>query len=196
MLLTSELLDAWLERWRSLGVPYVDAWQPGLSESDLAEAPIDLPPELRTWWGWRNGTRNVERNGRSGSVWMAPGLIALPLDAALARTDALRERVAAAEAHVGGSATSWLSHEQWIVLAVGATNVVASLEPSADGASAVRVVGADELLEPPRPAAPSLGTLVQWWIDAIDTEMYWWDDEDDYWGSTTPPFEQRTTGLV
>lgn len=196
-LLTEQALDGWLARWRAQDMPYVDAWQPGLSADEIAAHGVALPPELKTWWGWRNGTTNIEHDGRSGSVWMTPIFIAWPLEVALAQTAAFLDDVAHSAQASGHTLESWLLDERWIMLGGGVVRLFACLDPAPNGRSEVRAVDFEDIFEP-RPGVPSLGTLVGWWTEAIDAGLYRWDAERRRWdaGAALPPVEWRATGLV
>jgi hypothetical protein len=55
-----EALDAIEGQWVRLGAPIASHLRPGLAGQELDELAAAcgwaLPPELRTWWGWHDGT--------------------------------------------------------------------------------------------------------------------------------------------
>lgn len=199
-LLRRETLDGWLERWRARGVPYTSAWRPGLDDAAIAaierEHGVSLPPELRTWWQWRDGTDLIEAGGRRGSLWVTPGIFVMSCEDSLRTTRDLRERVRSIPEIAG----DWPYQDRWLKIG-GFGNgdmVFADLQPSPAGASEIRSAWLKDTNDEPPPSAPSLGTLVSWWTAAIDSDVYWWDDERKRWddGPEPVPEDQRVTGLV
>jgi hypothetical protein len=79
--------------WVRLGAPIVSRLRPGLSGDqldDLGERYAwDIPPELRVWWGWHDGTNQV------GHPWLQSigpaSLWFLPAERALKDTELERE---------------------------------------------------------------------------------------------------------
>jgi hypothetical protein len=114
--LSVELLEAWLARWRVAGSPLVDAWRPGLSEREITaiseEHQVRLPPELLTWWAWRDGANPVTRGERSGRLFVNPSTFSpLPLTAALEQTRDHRDLITELSRRSGvRSTTAFLSH--------------------------------------------------------------------------------------
>lgn len=188
-------------------MPWIEAWRPGLTADAIVELTQRhrlrrLPPELVVWWGWRDGTRTVTRDGRTTSVVVnASSFVAWPLEFALRQTAELRARIVDVERQVPDGPRSWITEgDRWFGignLAHGAV-VYADLEASPRGASEVRCVENDAVFDSPRQGVPSMGTLIEWWAAALDDDIHRWDPHAQQWvrGARHPPHEQRRTGLV
>lgn len=163
--LTFELLDALEERWVSGGLTdLVTHLEPGLSDARIDELTgplgIRLPPELRTWFAWRNG------GGRR--FWTVP-LDLWSLQDAVAETQRkfdlnVRVRLDPSVPEDNEFQPSWF-------LFTGADGRGAYVDTSDDGDTS-RIYWWNPEQEPVYSGVASLGRLVELAIEAWDTGWY------------------------
>jgi hypothetical protein len=179
--LDGELLAGLEARWRGLGVALLDGLRPGLPMEDmhgLAEPlGLRLPAEARTWWGWHDGVRGRVPSRMNGADWAF-----LPLESALAETAWRRESWLSP---AGADAERFWS-TSWLVLSTnmhGAAIVIDALDDSAP-ASPVRYIETEDSRSSVDPATRSMGEMVSWWLDAIDSGAHAYDASRHRWSST------------
>lgn len=189
-LLSTDLLDEYLERAAAAGVRHVDHLQPGLSDAHMdrilkiAEMDMDvaMPTEGRVLWGWRNGIPPF-------APWwdVARGSRLLSLEEAV--TAYHRSRASGYQLQNEEPGFE-LERDFWpkrFLPFLDRQNLVAMDTASAPGApSAVHQLEiydhrADAIATPD---LPSIGTLVQWWIEALDDGIWRWDATHDRWDYT------------
>lgn len=206
-MLDQQLLDRLTATWRSHGAPIEDALAPGRTveafTSDDGDLHVDLPEELRTWWGWHDG--GIEEDGRPVRPYMM-GPVLTPLSSTRSRKSWQRMLVEAAEAATdepeGTEAASrdYWWQEAWVPLfSDGAGDIVADCKLDSAGATPIRRIewGYDD--GPSPPATDSLGQLIEWWIEAIDNGLWTFDRDRGVWlpsHDNDPAVEQRYGGLI
>lgn len=173
--LTRALLDEFAERceecgdrlrWR-LAPPPSD----GEVQTRLEELGVQVPPEVRTWWGWHNGIVPGESLLIAGSA-----LRLASVDVAIQATLLQREIAESVE-------IDW--PRSWLVLLpdLGGDLVVVETDHNASTRCSPIYFVMQEGPEPQllTPQAPSIGTMVRWWIAAIDSGAYVFDHSKNRW---------------
>lgn len=164
--LTVEILDRFGETLRHAGAPLGNEIQPGLSDGEIdaigAELGVAVPSELRTLWRW--GTAPSEP--RLEDSWDINYRLELwPPSYAVSRTKEHRrdEFVSQTTIAFGGPA-----NRGWFLVEGGALHATSPV--------------IYRLIDDPDPgsAAPSLGTLVEYWARQLAERAYYYDGERWY----------------
>jgi cell wall assembly regulator SMI1 len=177
------MLDRLSEHWRRLGAPIAESLRPGLSvaEIDALVAPLGfrLPSEASVWWGWHDGTESARLSHALGN-----GIVALQLEQAVARH---RENRRIAEELIRDRLTPdaaenyWPPHWLTVGVAAGLGEVVCDCSVAEDEPTPIRLSDFEYPEESQIPLAPSLGTLVGWWLDALDSGAWSYDLASRSW---------------
>jgi cell wall assembly regulator SMI1 len=183
--------------WRAQGAPIADSLAPGLSDSELdaatTEAGLDLPGDLRRWWGWHNGAVDgVDSLGAAvGVTWY---LLSLP--------EAINERATRLswndtpdfpddEGDWEGQWAPW-----WLpVVKFDAACLFADLRAAAaDGSVPVHVWSEvpDDVFSV---IAPDWGVVVRGWAEGIEQGHFRYSTADGQWEvpGWMPPHLRRFT---
>ncbi len=176
--------------------PVVERLQPPVSPVAIAalesEFGLTLPDELRLWWEWHNGT-DVKPHERAVKASIGPLFEFLGAEEALKVTRESQEL--AREIDPDEPEVYWGS--TW--LAIGNDGRVAcDLAVNPDAPVPVLDVDYHKVAQPGAIVAKSLGEMVAWWIEALETGAWHYDDGHDRWERTyelVPP-ERDQTGLV
>jgi hypothetical protein len=179
-MLTVDQLTQLKLRWEKLGlVGVLDHLRPGLTDADmdaLAEPlGIVLPGEARVWWGWHDGTDPLGIDPIRGEEFamLAPGRIFLRLGHAVKHCQRLREVIwEGKEPH-----DSW---RQWLPLNTLEDRII--LDCAADAPA--RVFRLEFQFPARRLGLPTLGALIDAYIEAFGTGMWWLEQpghEDSRW---------------
>lgn len=198
-LLTERMLEDLRARWTEQEAPISVDLQAGLSEAEISAETqrlgLTLPIEARTWWAWHNGTTRPVTSHAIGL-----DLVYLTLQAAVTRCQ--REREGATTAVEEGLDPEDAWQHVWFPLAGGGDGAVMACDCSVeDGApTPIRYVhwdkaGSGSFI----PVAPSLGTVVSWWIEAIDAGAWHFDKLQERWAADParlPDPAMERTGLV
>jgi cell wall assembly regulator SMI1 len=195
-LLTFELLGEYETRLKGMGVPIKDVFAPGLSEPEMAAAvaalPLELSLEARVWWGWHNGILDGEGLYRG---LIAPGTYLRSLEQAIRDHD---ENRALAEERDPENGDLWWDPAWMPILSpdngttIGCDCSVAEGEPSP-----LHVVWWENPDDPgPRQAAQSLGQMVVWWLDAVDSGIWRYDPTEGRWRRDWAAVPAERNGLV
>lgn len=147
---------------------------PGLDETEMEALtdPLELriPPEGRVWWSWHNGIS-------SGTGATSEGLVRAFFLLSLAdavETYYERQRIAG---EIVGADPSELWPRNCLPFAVDGGGGVLTIDCSDPVSRSSPIVAVDWHGPRPFPRADSLGQVVTWWIDAIDTGIYEFDRE-------------------
>jgi hypothetical protein len=188
--LSIELLDELEQRWRSQGAPVADQLQPGLShaEMDALVAPLGLtlPDEPRVWWGWRNGARGAD-------LGVPVGFSHDSLQHAVERAG-FQRRIAR---EVADDDPSSMWRWSWLPWSYDISGAALVIEASDDAhVSPVSVHLIDDGSDIPV-SAPSMGTLVRWWLELFDLGICAYDRGADRWrrdaDALPPHYDHRLT---
>jgi hypothetical protein len=179
MVLDGDLLAELQERWHRLGVSLLEGLRPGLSVENMNRLTeplgLRLPLEARTWWGWHDGVRRGVPPRMNGADWAF-----LTLDSALAETAWRRELWLS----VAGGDAERFWRTRWLVLSTnmhGAAIVIDALDDSA-ATSPVRYIETEAPAgSSVEPATRSMGEMVTWWLDAIDSGAHTYDTNRRQW---------------
>ena len=169
--------------------PVIERSAPGLTDNEidrLAEPRgVRSGSELRIWWGWRNGVaaddvqKSVERE-------LGPGLEFLPLEECLELYKWCRTEFDDPE---------WSWPETWLPFMPFGRFAV---ELAGRSTSAVRDMDFHHTGHPGRVVAGSLGEVVAWWTEALESGAWKFDRERPVWRRETMLIspERDRSGLV
>jgi len=176
---TESLLTALQQRWREHGLPISRHLRPGLPDDamDSLTAPLglSLPGEARRWWGWHDG---VEVDGVTlarDRAMTGTGFGNLSLAEAVSEARARRQHAAEA----AGDEAERLWQPTWMPFAVNSGGGVAAFDCARPEVLRTPIHVIDWHRSAPNdlhgPQAPSLGLVVEWWIEAFDSGAYRYD---------------------
>jgi hypothetical protein len=190
-MLTVDQLVQLKRRWEKLGlVGVLDHLRPGLTdaEMDALTEPLGivLPDEARVWWGWHDGTDPLGIDPIRGEQFamLAPGRIFLPLGHAVRHCQMLLEAL------WEGREESHDLWRQWLPL--NTLEDPTMLDCAADAPA--RVFRLEFQFRDRRLGLPTLGALVDAYIEAFDVGAWWLEqpgDEDSRWQQDLDKIEQR-----
>jgi cell wall assembly regulator SMI1 len=184
-ILTPDLLDRLEDLWRRQQAPLVEGLQAGLPESVIdeltAELGIRLPSEARTWWQWHNGA--AAHGPLAAHRELGPGFAFLSLDEAVAlyrRMRAMFEDIWRAE---GPETIDYWWRPSWFPITERRGPVRCDCAVPDDAPTPIYWAyshdhDADGLTQP---KVESFGTLVSWWIDALERRAWHFNHETDRW---------------
>jgi SMI1 / KNR4 family (SUKH-1) len=177
---TFDLLDELAARWRAAGGPIADAVRPGLSAADAAALtePLgcSLPPEAQTWWSWRNGS-----TGNTTDYMAWPGMWLVSLEESVENSLSEWREFVSINGEEQTRERFWKPTWLPILSTSGGDHVVidcAEQETTSPVRAFDREGGGPFNFEP---RAPSIGTMITWWIEGIDAGACWWDAERRLW---------------
>lgn len=185
MMLNRDQLAELHERWRLLGAPIVERLRPGLEDEqmDALTRPLGLrlPIEARLWWGWHDGV-DVDAISFQDERLIGPHWPFVPLAEAVAECQRCRE-VSDEMLHISqGREPEWWS-PSWLPLTVDQplADLVIDCAVDEPEPTPVRRITPPEGQAMPAPSVPSIGALVDRWIEAIDRGVWirkpgrgWW----------------------
>ena len=178
------------------GAPIVQRFQSPMSLERLAAVEaylgLPLPDELKQWWGWHDGTDIKEDElAVQGSVGRIFNVVS--------STEAVefsRELRRGAEEDAPEDPDSlWAS--SWV--AIGSQGRVAcECNIRRDGPVPVLDVNYHKAAYPGAVVCHSLGKMVRWWIEALESGAWRYERERNRWERTCDliPPEREETGLV
>ena len=174
----------------------VQRFRPGAGTSDLANVERylgqPLPDELRMWWRWHDGAM-AEPHERLSRVSLGPSFNFLGTNRAIEFSQQMRKM--AFEIDPDDPNSGWASN--WV--AISSTGPVAcNAGIDLGGQAPVLDVDYHHTSEPGRAVAISLGEMVRWWIEALESGAWLYDREADSWKRRDElvPRERELTGLV
>lgn len=172
-----DLLERLEAHWRRQGVPVLKQLAPGLPASEvetaLAALGLPAPREAIIWWGWRNGLdvrpgQVIEGGGVLGPASTVP----FRLDRAVQAYHENRE--------LGLENDEWRPEWfPWVETLAGEAFMIECTEAARE-TSPVRKAdweagNFDVVL------APSMTTVVSWWVEALDEGYLRYDAADRLW---------------
>jgi hypothetical protein len=194
--LTADLLETLETGWARQSAPVMEHLRPGLSPERIDDltAPLGLrlPVEARIWWGWHDGV-DVRLGPRTE---LGPSLPFLPLEAAIDLCLLLRDQAA----HVWGERADYWWRTSWFPITerLGAIRCECGVEEGAP----TPIFWADSHDHDANgltiPKLESLGSLVAWWGEALETGAWRYDHKNHRWKrdpERLPP-DRRGSGLV
>jgi hypothetical protein len=168
----------------------VDHFRPGLTDAQMdqlgASAGLVLPVEARRWYGWHDGAEGAHQAlNRSIGGWRP-----LPLAVALAHGEQTRRILrrtleTAPPEHRWDLDWQWAAH--WLPFAIPGHGAALGLECGVrvDEPSPVYYVEwANPVEGPPSPDAPSLGALIDRWLQAMESGSWRFDTATQSWLTT------------
>ena len=167
--LSSELLNRLEQTWVEQHAPLASHLRPGLTDTQMDDitAPLGvlLPPEARLWWGWHDG---VDAPGPYRLWATGAGQYLLSLQESVA--EALFQR-SLQDALTDPNSTA-PTVDLWRLTRVPAIDSMSGSLIAIDTAdrgplSPVYWKDRDGNSSRP-PVVPSLGTMISWWIDALE----------------------------
>lgn len=176
ILLTAEVLASFEERLREHAPSLLERLAPGLEEPEMerlvARFDLELTSELRRWWGWRNGIPRTEIEYKTERS-LGHNQVLIPL----AEAGEMRVRWCARELELSGS-VDW--EAGWLPIGEASDFIVGDCSVARDAPTPILLL--DGMSENPRaPRARSLGELVSWWIEAIDSGAWTYRDRVAGW---------------
>jgi cell wall assembly regulator SMI1 len=184
--LTVPLLEELKRRWQRQRAPLLARLRPGLSSDamDALTEPLGLhvPSEARTWWGWHDGAVS---DGRSDSQVMG-GQNYRFISLHEAVTECLENRQGAKVAVAGTALEAEVMwSRRWLPIvgtnAHGGLLVVDGTDPNAHATPVYYSEPAEPAAPDDMPDTPTLGQVVQWWIEAMDDGAFVYDAEAGCW---------------
>ncbi|MEK6273699.1 MAG: SMI1/KNR4 family protein [Actinomycetota bacterium] len=195
-MLTLDLLEELKTGWARQRAPVVDHLRPGLSPERIDEltAPLGLrlPVEARTWWEWHDGV-DVTLGIHSE---LGPSVPFLPLGNAAELCRLLREQ---AGKTWGDQADHWW-RPGWFPITERSRGDQMGLRVEEGAPTPIfwadsHDYDADGLANP---KVDSFGTMVTWWIEALDSGAWRYDAGAGRWErrSELLPSEREVSRLV
>jgi cell wall assembly regulator SMI1 len=176
--------------------PIVQRFQPSVSSEALAAVEsyfgLSLPDELRQWWEWHDGA-DVKGHERAAKASIGPMFEFLGSEKALKATRKSRE--IAVDIDPEEPETYWGS--TWLAIGTGG-RIACDIAIDSDAPVPILNVNYHHVDIPGTVSARSFGEMVKWWIEALESGAWWYDDEHDWWErceELIPP-ERDRTGLV
>ncbi len=181
--LDEELLAEYEEKLRQQGVP-VNDWDcagiPPQEQHEIIDAlGLRLPAEAQTWWSWHNGCP-----GYGLSKLAAPiGEKLLTVNDAV---DIYREYRDIVERHAEPDVPELANPDDrwnpaWLPITGRQTPIVIDCADPDSAITPLRRINLEYVQESKEVAAASLGQMIVWWIDAIDSGAWRWDREAERW---------------
>jgi cell wall assembly regulator SMI1 len=184
-LLDEDQLRRFATLLRERAVP-LDEWtRPGLNDTDIdatiSPLGLRLPREARIWWHWRDGTIHRGRRKLPG-----PWREALSLQGAVDRYRELRQIARDTASDWPQNDPDLLWHPSWLPIIGTAQPTALDCSVSVDAPTPVVHVDwadLDRSLQPrfSVPRASSLGEMVDWWIMALEADIWYWNEADGWW---------------
>lgn len=196
-LLTADLIGRYERCLEGSGVPLVEFAEPGLSDAEMASLveplPLALSTEAKSWWSWQNGSVPGMGPGR-GQV--APGVYLVSLERAV--SDYHENRLLAEERSEEGSPDSWWDPE-WIPILSPENGTTIGCDCSVPPGSPSPLYVVWWKLpdhDGPQRATGSLGQMVEWWIEAINTGIWQYDRDAHRWHRDYRAVPRDREGIV
>lgn len=152
---------------------------------DAAENDLGFPlsEEVRDWFAWSNGYRDLTSNGRSWFLW--PNMFgSISLEDAVQEHRESRKSSAEATASAQGS-VRWDFGPNWIHLtAPRKYSVVANCTEAKVDRTTPSGLHYLDIMEPEewhRTAVPSIAELAQTWLQLIRSGAIWFNADDSTW---------------
>ncbi|HXE44086.1 MAG TPA: hypothetical protein VN635_02700 [Conexibacter sp.] len=194
-MLNEQLLDRLSATWHAHAVPGEEALAPGREvdsfTTDDGALHVELPAELRRWWGWHDGCAEDWQGTRP----IAPSLRLM----SSAQSQAWWQRSMQLAKDAAGPAPAgtpladpdywWRS--SWVPLfSDGSGYLVGDCALGGpDVAPIRRIEWGPDLDEVARPRTESFGQLVEWWIEALELGLWTYDREKKKW--TSAPWDKQ-----
>jgi len=165
---------------------------PGAFAAIESEFGLRCPNELKLWWEWHNGT-NVKPHEKASKASIGPLFEFLGAEEALNVTR--DSRALAQEIDPDEPEIYW--GQFWLALGTDG-RVACDLARDPDSPVTILDVDYHKASHPGAAVAQSLGEMVRWWIEALESGAWSYDLEHDRWQriyELIPP-ERDQTGLV
>jgi hypothetical protein len=177
--LSTEQLAHLEELLKECEAPVVPRLQPPASPKALAAVEehlgLPLPLEVRQWWGWHDGT-DIKPHERAVRGLIGPSFLFLRTERAIR---VARECRADAE-DIAPEDPDSLWKKTWI--AIGSQGRVAcECNIAVDAPVPVLDVDYHKAAYPGAVVCHSLGRMVRWWIEALESGAWCYDGERNRW---------------
>jgi hypothetical protein len=189
--LDQALLDMLYERWAERKLPILNHLRPGLIDAQIDEltAPlgITMPEEARVWWRWHDGAElNPNRNFKGD---FGPNHYYMPLGQCVQMCARGRDGLAFDRENPD----TWYWVSGWFPFTTVGTLTLIDTGVSRDDPVPVRAYFPQDG-EPYPIGLPSIGMLIEAYIDAMDRGVWIWLDDQQRLGydfdKVTPEDEQ------
>jgi hypothetical protein len=189
-------LDEVQAAWTRMGAPIAGLLAPGLSPEEIdavaATEGILVPPELKHWWGWRNGTHPEATHREKRSTGTDFDL--LSLDEALALRRELLSLFASSPAPEELPEWQWRPH--WLPFA-GVWNSALYVDTQS-GSSATPIRRLDSTwADIHKVRAFTLTEVAEAWLEVLSRGWAYWVPDTQGWDMRPDiPLYLRTSGLI
>lgn len=197
-MLSREQLNTLLRCWEELQLPVVEQLRPGLEMREIdartSTLGLTLPEEARLWWTWQDGA--TDAGAEPTSRYIGPGLPLLSLDEAVSLYARLREEAAL----VWEERADYWWRPTWFPITErrGAIRCDCAVAEGAPTPIYWAYSHDHDERGLTAPRVDSFGTMVDWWIDALNAGAWVYDADSGRWGEhpdRLPPGRYET-GLV
>jgi hypothetical protein len=182
-LLTPELLADYEQRLQAAGLVLPDILRPGLEDKEIDRRTetigVRLPREAKVWYGWQDGTEPT-----GFQELLGVGIEVLSLNDAITRYREAREFE---QDHL--RAEVWRA--EWFPIAAGTSLIACDCSVAPDHPSPVRALNFSLDEEFAAPIVPSIGAMVELWIQAWD--VGWWYAEAPNRPAPSPTWQPAPT---
>jgi cell wall assembly regulator SMI1 len=206
--LSIELLESLRERWERIGAPIALGLAPGLSEDEIDSRmePIGLtlPTEARLWFRWHDGVPHVVPPLLKEARWL--GLYEfMQLAEAVEEYKkwiAISHEAATADraGRTGDPEFVWVRAWFPFLSSGGGYPVVCDCAGDPADPAPIHSYHAEFYEESRRPVVQSFGTMVRWFVQAIDAGAWYYDQYRGQWGyepqRVPPELRGHRLGLV
>jgi cell wall assembly regulator SMI1 len=201
-MLTGDLLDELEGQWRRQRAPLAAGLRPGLTDQDIDDltAPLEirLPREARMWWQWHDGAGST--GGLAVDRELGPGLAFYSLREAVELCRQMRDMFRDIWAADGPEVVDYWWRPTWFPIserrgAIRCDCAVADDQPTPIYWAYSHDHDAEGLT---KPRVDSFGTMVRWWIDALETGAWSYDTDAHRWAHNPElvPAARERSGLV
>jgi cell wall assembly regulator SMI1 len=184
-----------LQAWRAQNAPVVNHLAPGLTADEIdaleREHGVELPGELRDWWGWHDGATTGMVSGPPSEVGAGPWTL-MSLGEAL---DTRRSQLDLNDRPFPADQADWESEwAPWFlpVVTVGNAWLFADLNAAADGHAPIHL-WAHTPEDVFAIQAPSWTQVVTTWAEALEAGHFTWSPAagEWVWADVLPPEVER-----
>jgi SMI1/KNR4 family protein SUKH-1 len=196
--LSLDQLEALKARWRAQEVPLLDRLQPGLSDERMDELTgalgLRLPTEARTWWRWHNGVKMT--GGLKVLGELGPGRWFYSLEDAVNLYRFMRKITA----EIWEDEADFHWRPEWFPITDAYGPIRCDCSVPEGAVTPIYWAFSHDYDERglTDPRVPSFGTMVDWWLEALDAEWWHYDRSRENWVYVWEriPRERAGRGLV
>lgn len=195
-LLGEPILQSFEATLLSTGAPISEMFLPGIDRKKQRKQTkaldLKLPIEAKVWWEWHDGAKTTRQV--PFGAYFGPRFYALSVKEA---THRYREELKSAK-QIAGRESGFLWQRNWFPVASARGAVVCDCSVDADGPTPIRAIDHHGRSNLDVPILPSMGALVELWIEAIEREFWKYDSAAGRWfyGASWPGLPDELSWLV